>query len=90
MPIPVSRTAKRTQPSALRSTVSSIWPFSDRTYCRLFTAQVITLAGTGLSAVALALLAFELAGSDAGIVLGTAFSLKMGAYVGIAPIVGCT
>jgi MFS family permease len=51
-------------------------------------AQVIALGGTGLSTVALALLAFELAGSDAGIVLGTALGLKMVAYVGIAPIVG--
>ena len=51
-------------------------------------AQLIALAGTGLSTVALALLAFELAGSDAGIVLGTALALKMVAYVGIAPIVG--
>ncbi len=63
-------------------------PLSDRTYRRLFTAQVIALAGTGLSTVALALLAFELAGGDAGIVLGTALALKMVAYVGIAPIVG--
>jgi MFS family permease len=63
-------------------------PLSDRTYRRLFTAQVIALAGTGLSTVALALLAFELAGRDAGIVLGTALALKMVAYVGIAPIVG--
>ncbi len=43
--------------------------------------------GTGLSTVALALLAFELAGADAGIVLGTALALKMVAYVGIAPVV---
>ncbi|NNE85746.1 MAG: MFS transporter [Alphaproteobacteria bacterium] len=63
-------------------------PLSNRTYRRLFTAQVIALAGTGLSTVALALLAFELAGRDAGIVLGTALALKMVAYVGIAPIVG--
>lgn len=63
-------------------------PLSDRTYRRLFTAQVIALAGTGLSTVALALLAYDLAGGDAGIVLGTALALKMVAYVGIAPIVG--
>ena len=63
-------------------------PLADRTYRRLFTAQVIALAGTGLSTVALALLAYDLAGGDAGIVLGTALALKMVAYVGIAPIVG--
>lgn len=63
-------------------------PLKDRTYRRLFTAQVVALAGTGLSTVALALLAYDLAGGDAGVVLGTALALKMVAYVGIAPIVG--
>ncbi len=63
-------------------------PLRDRTYRRLFTAQVIALAGTGLSNVALALLAYELAGGDAGVVLGSVLALKMVAYVGIAPIVG--
>ena len=65
-----------------------ISPLADRTYRRLFTAQVIALLGTGLSTVALALLAYDLAGEDAGAVLGTALALKMVAYVGIAPIVG--
>ncbi len=63
-------------------------PLADRTYRRLFTAQVVALAGTGLSTVALALLAYDLAGGNAGVVLGTALALKMVAYVGIAPIVG--
>lgn len=63
-------------------------PLSDRTYRRLFLAQVIALAGTGLSTVALALLAYDLAGGQAGAVLGTALALKMVAYVAIAPIVG--
>src|SRR5215207_3208566 len=61
---------------------------ADRTYRHLFTAQVIALAGTGLLTVALGLLAFELAGADAGVVLGTALAIKMVAYVGVAPIVG--
>ena len=63
-------------------------PLSDRTYCRLFTAQVVALLGTGLSTIALALLAYDLAGGNAGVVLGTVFALKMVAYVGVAPIVG--
>jgi MFS family permease len=63
-------------------------PLRDRTYRRLFTAQIIALAGTGLSTVALALLAYDLTGGDAGIVLGSVLALKMVAYVGIAPIVG--
>lgn len=63
-------------------------PLADRTYRRLFAAQVIALLGTGLSSIALALLAYDLATGDAGAVLGTALALKMVAYVGIAPIVG--
>ncbi|MFF8771982.1 MFS transporter [Kitasatospora sp. NPDC015120] len=58
-----------------------------RTYRHLFTAQVVALAGTGLATVALGLLAYDLAGPDAGSVLGTALAIKMVAYVGIAPVV---
>src|SRR5215213_3682016 len=59
---------------------------ANRTYRHLFAAQVIALIGTGLATVALGLLAFELAGADAGAVLGTALAIKMIAYVGVAPI----
>lgn len=59
---------------------------SNRTYRHLFLAQVIALVGTGLATVALGLLAFELAGAEAGAVLGTALAIKMTAYVGVAPI----
>ncbi len=61
---------------------------SNRTYRHLFLAQVIALVGTGLLTVALGLLAYQLAGADAGSVLGTALAIKMVAYVLIAPIVG--
>lgn len=60
----------------------------DRTYRRLFAAQVIALVGTGLATVALGLLAYDIAGADAGSVLGTALAIKMVAYVAIAPAVG--
>ena len=59
---------------------------ANRTYRCLFLAQVIALIGTGLATVALGLLAYDLAGPDAGIVLGTALAIKMIAYVGVAPI----
>ena len=59
---------------------------SNRTYRHLFAAQVIALLGTGLATVALGLLAYELAGAAAGVVLGTALAIKMIAYVGLAPI----
>jgi len=55
---------------------------------RLFAAQVVALLGTGLLTVALGLLAFDLAGASAGAVLGTAYAIKMVAYVGLSPIAG--
>jgi MFS family permease len=58
----------------------------NRTYRHLFAAQVIALLGTGLMTVALGLLAYDLAGADAGAVLGTALAIKMIAYVGLAPV----
>ncbi|NKX54442.1 MFS transporter [Arthrobacter mobilis] len=59
----------------------------NQVYRRLFAAQVVALAGTGLLTVALGLLAFDLAGDMAGAVLGTALTIKMLAYVGVAPVV---
>jgi len=58
----------------------------NRTYRHLFLAQVIALIGTGLTTVALGLLAFDLAGAGAGAVLGTALAIKMVAYIGVAPV----
>ena len=57
------------------------------TYRRLFAAQIVALVGTGLLTVALGLLAFDLAGRNAGAVLGTALTIKMLAYVGLAPVI---
>jgi MFS family permease len=62
-------------------------PLINKTYRHLFAAQVIALIGTGLLTVALGLLAYDLAGADAGAVLGTALAIKMVAYVGVAPVV---
>lgn len=61
---------------------------ANRTYRHLLAAQIIALLGTGLTTVALGLLAYDLAGADAGAVLGIALAIKMIAYTGIAPIVG--
>ena len=61
---------------------------ADRTYRHLFLAQVVALLGTGLATIALGLLAYDLSGERAGLVLGTIFTIKMVAYVGIAPIAG--
>lgn len=60
----------------------------NRIYRHLFFAQVVALVGTGLATVALGLLAYDLAGRDAGAVLGIALAIKMVAYVLVAPIAG--
>lgn len=59
--------------------------FAIRDFRRLFSAQVIALFGTGLATVALGLLAYDLAGPNAGAVLATALTIKMVLYVVIAP-----
>ncbi len=58
----------------------------NRTYRHLFAAQVIALIGTGLLTVARSLLAYRLAGANAGLVLGTALAIKMVAYAALAPL----
>ncbi len=60
--------------------------FAIRDFRRLFSAQIIALLGTGLATVALGLLAYDLAGPDAGAVLATALTIKMLMYVLIAPV----
>lgn len=57
-----------------------------RIFRHLFAAQVLSLLGTGLATVALGLLAYDLAGPNAGAVLGTVFAIKMIAYVFISPL----
>lgn len=63
-------------------------PFTNRAFRKLFAAQIIALLGTGLASVALALLAYDLAGGHAGVVLGQALAVKMFAYVIFAPLFG--
>ncbi len=63
-------------------------PLHNVGFRKLFGAQVIALVGTGLSTVALTLLAYDLVGGNAAAVLGTALAFKMVAYVLFAPIVG--
>lgn len=59
-----------------------------RAFRQLFLAQVVALVGTGLATVALALLAYDLAGDRAGAVLGTALAIKMAVYVLVSPVAG--
>ncbi|MCB2129364.1 MAG: MFS transporter [Rhodobacteraceae bacterium] len=55
-------------------------------FALLYAAQCVALLGTGLLTIALALLAFDLAGAEGGLVLGFALTLKMIAYVTLAPL----
>lgn len=61
-------------------------PLAHKGFARLFAAQVTALLGTGLLTIALALLAYDLAGAQGGLVLGFALTLKMVAYVTLAPL----
>ncbi len=65
----------------------SVW-WQNRDYLRLLSAQIISLVGTGMSSICLALLAYDLAEQDASMVLSIAFALKMLAYIGVAPLFG--
>ncbi|MEX3653213.1 MFS transporter [Mycolicibacterium fortuitum] len=66
--------------------MASIHPLRDLLFRRLYAAQVVALLGTGLLTVALGLLAYDVAGANAGAVLGTALAIKMVAYVFVAPV----
>lgn len=61
-------------------------PLRDPAYRSLFVAQVVALLGTGLLTVALSLLAYDVAPGSAGAVVATALTIKMVAYVGVAPV----
>lgn len=69
------------------STNASGGVLANAVYRRLLTAQVISLAGTGVTTVALGLLAYDLSGRNAGAILGAALALKMVAYVAISPVI---
>lgn len=69
-------------------TTGLLAPLAHAPFRRLFAARTIALVGSGLTTIALSLLAYDLAGGEAGVVLGSALALKMIAYVGVAPVVG--
>ncbi len=63
-------------------------PFALPAYRRLFAAHSTALVGSGVSTIALALLAIEIAPERAAVVLGIALAIKMVAYVSVAPFAG--
>ena len=63
---------------------------SNPTFRAFYMAQVVSLIGTGLATVALGLMAFKLAGSAAGAVLGTVLALKTLTTVGLSSFITAT
>lgn len=57
-------------------------------FARLYLAQTINLVGDALTWLGLALLAFELAGEKAGIILSGALTLRVMAFVVFSPLAG--
>lgn len=57
-----------------------------RDYHLLFYGQALALVSTGIAIVALGLLAYRIAGAEAGAVFGTALAIKMLTHVTVAPL----
>jgi MFS transporter, NRE family, putaive nickel resistance protein len=77
--------AAPTVTQGLRATVAVL---GNRVFARLYLAQTVHLLGDALVWVAVALLAFELAGERAAAVLGIALTMRVTAFVLLAPFAG--
>jgi MFS transporter, NRE family, putaive nickel resistance protein len=62
--------------------------FNNRNFTKLYLAQAVNLIGDALTWLGLALLAFELVGDRAGVVLAIALTLRVTAFVFLSPIAG--
>ena len=61
---------------------------ANRDFTRLFAAQLTSLLGSGVTSVALAAFAYQLSGRNATVVVGTALTLRILAFVLFAPAAG--
>jgi MFS transporter, NRE family, putaive nickel resistance protein len=68
--------------------ISLFTSLSNPIYRRLYAAQTISLFGDALTWLGLALLAFELAGKSAPLVLAGALTLRVTAFVLLSPLAG--
>ena len=57
-------------------------------FARLYLSQTASLLGDALTWVGLALLSFELAGSNSSVILGAALTLRVTAFVVFSPLAG--
>lgn len=60
----------------------------NRDFVRLFAAQLTSLVGSGVTSIALAALAFQLAGAEATTIIGYALTLRILAFVTLSPMAG--
>ena len=65
----------------MRQTPQLLQCLRNQVFARLYFAQTINLIGDALTWVGLALLAFELAGKNAGVILSGALTLRVAAFV---------
>ena len=72
----------------MTNTAGSTTLGSNRAFVRLFTAQLTSLLGSGVTSVALAAFAYQLSGSNATVVVGTALMLRILAFVTVSPVAG--
>ena len=72
----------------MRRTPRLLQCLENRVFARLYFAQTINLIGDALTWVGLALLAFELAGKNAGVILSGALTLRVTAFVILSPLAG--
>lgn len=63
-------------------------PLTNTVFRVLFFAQLISLLGTGLATIALALMVYKQYPEWAGMILGAVLSVKMLAYLIVAPVAG--
>jgi MFS transporter, NRE family, putaive nickel resistance protein len=72
----------------MKSRPRSLECLANPLFARLYLAQTVNLIGDALTWLGLALLAFELAGNQAGTVLAGALTLRVVAFVVLSPIAG--
>lgn len=72
----------------MRNVLQILQILKNSTFTRLYAAQTISLLGDALTWVGLALLAFEIAGQNAAIILSGALTLRVTAFVLLSPLAG--
>lgn len=77
-----------TQASEAPGCPAAVGLFRNRNFARLFAAQLASLLGSGVTSVALAAFAYDLAGGNATVVVGTALTLRILAFVTLSPLAG--